>query len=156
MDSSAFNIVPEPGPGINIGAEQAAVNPDTTFNANLQVGTIVWIMVNIVLALLLAARIIYLSIKRHKSSHSQGGSTSQRRNFLAKIFKKNQGNIPSWMSFKITTEDVFPFLLATVIAIQGVIFLYTGTRDIDGGMEMMLDCKEATEVVWAGASRLLS
>jgi len=156
MDTSAFNIAPPPGPGISIGVEKAAANPDTTFDANLQVGTIVWTMVNVVLALLLAARIIYVSIERHNLPYSQRGSTSQRGNFLAKILKKNQGNIPSCMSFKITTEDVFPFLLATAIAIQGIIFLYAETRGIDGRMEMMLDCKAVTEVIWAGVFQLLT
>ncbi|RPB20773.1 hypothetical protein L211DRAFT_491850 [Terfezia boudieri ATCC MYA-4762] len=149
MDTSAFNIVPSPGPGMNNGVEQAAANSDTTFDANLHVGTVVWTVVNIVFALLLAARIIYVSSKRHKLSQSQGENTSRRGNSLANIFKKKQEDIPSWVSFKITTEDVFPLLLATAIAIQEIIFLYAETRGIDGRMEMTFDCKKAREVVWA-------
>ncbi|KAF8427398.1 hypothetical protein EV426DRAFT_405519 [Tirmania nivea] len=149
MDTSAFNIVSPPGRRINIELEPDTENPDTTFDGNLQVGVSFWTMVNIFLALLMAARIIYVSIKRHKLSHSQGGSTAQRGNLLAKTFRKNQWNIPSWVSFKIATEDVFPLLLAAAIAIQGTIFLYAETRDNDGRMEMMPGCKRVTEAVWA-------
>ena len=151
MDTSAFNIVPPPGPRINIRVEPAAANLGIISDANLQIGAIVWTMVNVVLALLMVARIIYVSVNSHNLSHPQGGNTSQCGNLLAKIFKKKQGNVPLWMGFKITTEDVFPFLLATVIAIQGNMFLYAETRGIDGRMEMMPECKKVTKVVWAGA-----
>ncbi|KAF8457246.1 hypothetical protein BGX38DRAFT_1139545 [Terfezia claveryi] len=149
MDTSAFNIVPSPGPGMNNGVEQAATNSDTALGANLHIGTVVWTVVNFVLALLLAARIIYVSSKRHKLSYSQGENTSRRGNSLANIFKKKQEDIPSWMSFKIGTEDVFPLLLVTAIAIQEIIFLYAEMREIDGRMEMTFDCQKATEAVWA-------
>jgi len=151
MDTSAFSIIPHRGLRISIAAKQAAANPDPTFDANFQVGTIIWTVVNAALALLMTARIIYVSIKRHQLSYSQGEVTSQHRTLIAKIFKKNQWNTCLWRGFKITTEDVFPLLLATMIAIQEIIYLYAETRDIDGRKEMMPGCKQVTEVVWGGA-----
>lgn len=130
-----FGSSPQAGPAA-IHVQDAGHSP--TVNASLQIAAIVWKVANIVLACLMASRIIYSST-RHRAENKDRKHNKQWR----------------LLTFRIPTEDVFPFILATALAVQNALFLYAESRDIDGSRTAIQDVDECTKtststLVWAG------
>lgn len=156
MDHSGFNPGPPPTTYVQ-GAVSEFINEAesesiqlTPFNASLQVAAIVWTVFNIVLALITATKIIYPLIRCQRKSRCGIDDSNQNRNFLSKFFRNSAKTVTWRIKLYIPTEDTFPLILLIAIAVQGTIFLYAQTKNIDGKNGMDYECKKASEIIWAG------
>ena len=121
----------------------------TTLGDRLQAVTIIFMVTNIVLALLVAGKIIHHARTR-KTSGSKNELMNLPRFLLRKFCTNDEEKLSRWIQWEIPTEDVFPLILAIAISIQSSTFLYAETRDIGGDMGMTGQCEKISQLIWAG------
>lgn len=127
-------------------ASESAVDDGNT--TKIRVSTIVLSIANIIMALLLVVKILFLARKKQTQTVLETGSHGDPKGDFVGGSKNSD---PWWKNWVIPTSNVFPFLLGIAIAIQGCCFLYSESINIDGGRDInQAQCNRLSQLTWGG------